>query len=485
MPCPKCNTNMIYIAGYPTCPKCEHVQLVPCADALKMYDYLSQKYHGLILEKIQQGKKQQIIFYVFRYREKLIREFTRKYSTLNIVRLYACSLLIRQLIEHNKFLEQKEWSESDLEQLIDYYEIYVRCEENRSMLQTGTMNMIRWSKYDLNQLEELSFKDVPLFPNEQYNRIISTFYKYNIMDADEANAKLEDWKKDVIPVKFGSKKIHSARETITRFYEFISTLYVAFFRTRLSVLAFGSFDTKNITITPLQLKRFVSLFPIQDDKLDTFKIDQFFNNVRLVFENKVNQFFSNFVISEENPNAYPLFLQIGDTVLMSQAFTELYCYLLHAIIDKKLFDQETEKRSKIFESKIVTEYFQKRGYHYISNYTVKNKLEIDGIAISDSKVYVIEVKGWGSKKLLEESSSQKILTREIKDAIDGKHFVHASNKNKRRVSLPKKVTWVTKNRSKFKIQQNVPIRGLLIINEAPTINKYNGCKIKFVNDFES
>ena len=44
-------------------------------------------------------------------------------------------------------------------------------------------------------------------------------------------------------------------------------------------------------------------------------------------------------------------------------------------------------------------------------------MEIDGIAISDSKVFVIEVKGWGAKKLLEE----KLLLLLMQDLIITKY----------------------------------------------------------------
>ena len=98
---------------------------------------------------------------------------------------------------------------------------------------------------------------------------------------------------------------------------------------------------------------------------------------------------------------------------------------------------------------------------------------------------MIEVKGWGSRRLLEEKSSEAILTRDIKNSIDGKHFVHKTNKTRIKVSLPKKVLWVKKNHSKFNISENVPVSGLLVINEAPTRTEYNGCKIIFINDFES
>lgn len=111
-------------------------------------------------------------------------------------------------------------------------------------------------------------------------------------------------------------------------------------------------------------------------------------------------------------------------------------------------------------------------------------MEIDGIAISPDLVYVVEVKGWGSKRLIEEHTSKKILEKEIKNSIDGLHIHVKTGKTTRPVSLPKKISWVTKNKERFKIKESAKIKGLLVINEPPPITEYSDCKIIFVDDFE-
>ena len=459
--------------------------IVPLDDSLKIYDYFTHKLNDLVLQTIEKCTKKQIISSVFWQREKLIRKFVSQYSALDVETLFSCTLLIRRLIAYNGFLGRENLSESNIEKLIHDYGILARFASNRSRLESGTWNMVCLVKYDLNRLENLSLQNIKLFRNEKHDQVIDTFYKHNLMPANDANTKIEKLKKDFIPVELGSKKIYSTHETISTFYELISTLYVAFFRDKLHSEAFGLPDTENITISPLELKQFVTSFLIHDGCITVCEIDHFLKHVSRLFENKFEQFCSNFVISEKNPKANPLFLQIDDRVLISQAFAELYSYVLHAIVDKDAFDRETRKRSRIFESRIVKKHFERLGYRYHANYMVKNKLEIDGIAISDHKVYVIEVKGWGSRRLLEEKSSEVILTRDIKYSIDGKHFVHRTNKTKTKVSLPEKISWVKENRSKFNIRKNMPVSGLLVINEAPTITEYNGCKIIFINDFES
>jgi len=485
LPCNICSSTLLYIGDSPTCPKCEKLSVVPYEDSLKIADHFIAKHNQLFMEIIRKYKKIHIITNAFWSREKLIRNFTTNYSTLNIEKLLACNLLIRRLIESNEFLEKENIEESEIEKLIETYGVLSRFEEDRSKLEAGTWNMLKSVKYDLNNLEKLPLKDsIYLFPNENYNRVLETFSKYNITSQKKAEEKIQEWKKDLVPVVPGSNKIFSTKKTISKFYELISMLYMAFFRSKIYSEAFEMPNSKKITISPMDLKRFVSLYPTHDDGVSTRESTQFPGEVMSRFGGKYKQFFENFVISEKNPNASPLFLQIGDHVLLSQAFTELYCYFLHAILDKEEFDNETRKRSRIFESQIVKERFEKEGYRYIPNYLVKGKMEIDGISISDSNVFVIEVKGWGARRLLEERSSKEILERDIKNAIDGRHFDFSMKKTRKKVSLPRKVSWIRENKSRFRIPNNAEITGLLVINEKPLISEYNGCKIMFIDDFE-
>lgn len=104
------------------------------------------------------------------------------------------------------------------------------------------------------------------------------------------------------------------------------------------------------------------------------------------------------MLSERHPKANPLFLRLENSVLISSHFAEFFTYVLHALLDKDIFDNEVEKRSRLFKSNIVKEEFEKQGFRYPPNQGVKNKMQIDGIAISNSIVYVIE-EGAGKQKI--------------------------------------------------------------------------------------
>lgn len=158
--------------------------------------------------------------------------------------------------------------------------------------------------------------------------------------------------------------------------------------------------------------------------------------------------------------------------------------MLHAILDRDIFDKEVEKRSRLFESNIVKEEFEKQGFTYLLNQGIKNKMQIDGIAISNSIVYVIEVKGWKAKDLIQDSYTREILEEEIRNAIDGLGFTRNSGNTRKKVSLPQKVEWVKNQRKKLGISAQAGIIGMLVINREPVISEYKDCIIRYVDDFE-
>jgi hypothetical protein len=61
---------------------------------------------------------------------------------------------------------------------------------------------------------------------------------------------------------------------------------------------------------------------------------------------------------------------LNSEVYLSQAFTELFTYALHAIFNRDVFDAETILRSRKFESEVVKKEFESKGFRYIANHVV-------------------------------------------------------------------------------------------------------------------
>lgn len=494
MPCKTCGTKIIYLdEDSPECPRCKRLAVVPYDDSLKIMNYFIKKLHDMFLNDIKRYHKDHILVNVFWQREKQIRKLHEEYSTINITRLLSCNLLLRRLIKLDIFLNQEIIDAQKIEKIIETYAQLADFEEDKTKLEAGNWTMLTMVKYDLNNLDRLPLMNsVIICPNEDYNRVMKIFEKHNVLPQKKADDKMRIWKTQFVPPILGSERSLTSKDTISRFYELISDFYVALFRSKVYSEAFELSKLEKITIDPLELKTIATLYLLRNETQSATKYSDFQATLITKLGGKFRQFLENFVISEENPNANPLFLRVknfhnnndDDLVLISQAFTEFFSYPLHAILNRDLFDKEVEKRSKKFESEIVKKDFERKNFHYISNHVVKNRMEIDGIAISDSLVYVIEVKGWKSKKLIEEKTTKEISRKEIICAIDGIHYDYDSGTQKKKVSLPQKVTYVSQNRSRFKISSSAKIQGLLIINEEPVLSNYNNCEVKFVNDFE-
>lgn len=359
MPCKVCNSKLLYIEDIPTCPKCEKISLVPYDDSLKIADHFLKKFNQIFEQEIKKYHKLHVVTNAFWHREKQIRKFYEKYSTLDISQLVSSSLLIRRIMQMDGFLEQEIIDDKKIQSIIDTYSVMIQFEEDKSRLQAKNWNMIQFVHYDLDNLDKLPLKDsIVVCPNENYDRIMETFAKHGIMNEKMAEEKMKEWSKDFIKPKPGSKKSYTAKETISRFYELISMFYVAFFRSKVYTEAFGLPDN-DIRINLIDLKKLLSLYLIYPTGPTATDFSEFHGIVLSKFGGKSKQFFENFVMSEDNISATPLFLKFDDKILFSQAFTELYSYPLHAIIDKDTFNQETIKRSKIFESQIVKENFEK------------------------------------------------------------------------------------------------------------------------------
>jgi len=313
---------------------------------------------------------------------------------------------------------------------------------------------------------------------------MATFEKFNIMSAETAENKMQEWKKqNIIMPNPGSDKSYTSKDTIKRFYGLISSFYTAFYRSKPYVEAFGP-PNKDLDIDPIKIKEFVTRHEVRGDAISVTSYSNFKSELDTYVTTKSQEFENNFVLSQDNLIAFPLFVKLDDKVMNSQAFGELYCYFLHAIFNKDLFDEETRQRSKEFERTVVKNKFEEQGFTYKLPFKIKGKnpMEIDGLAISDSHVYVIEVKGWGAKKMIEEKSSEDILIRDIKNSIFGYHYVAKTDNLKKTVSLLKKVDWVKNNKTKLEISSQAEIIGLLIINEPPPFSECAGCLIQFFDD---
>jgi len=375
MPCNVCKSQLLFVNDIPTCPKCKNLSIVPHEDSMIISQYYINLFQKKFRNIIKVYEKNDLLLGIFWEREKEIIRFIETYSTLNLSKLRSSSLLLRRLIKINNFTNEQKPSVEDIEKIIDAYSQLSDFEENKSKLESGTSTMINSLKYDLDKLEDFPLLNgIKICPNENYGRVMDAFAKHNIMSEKNAEEKVKEWSKDLQSIKPGSKKIKTSKETIETFYELISMLYTAFLRNTVYKEAF-QLPTKNLVINPIDFKKLLGRYMISHEEATEIDYLLLKEDVIMIFKRDFQKILSNFVLSEDNVTAMPIFLRIDDKIFVSQTFGELYCYFLHALINKEEFDIETERRSKIYEQKITRQHFEKQGFRYFNSFKVKNKME--------------------------------------------------------------------------------------------------------------
>jgi hypothetical protein len=162
--------------------------------------------------------------------------------------------------------------------------------------------------------------------------------------------------------------------------------------------------------------------------------------------------------------------------------------LLYPIVHKELFDAETEKRSKELEMVGVVEAFNEAGYRYSSNLTDKRQpsMEIDGIAARNRKLWVVEVKGWRTRRYFEHRKVQEEQVRDLRGIVDGWKYstIGGTMRSEKKVSLLEKLEFVKRNMSMWGFRQEDydSVNGLVIIRDYPPMSEYEGVRIISLND---
>ena len=450
LPCGKCGSKRLYFFDDPLCPTCDKITIIPTTDALAIINHFIDTYRKTFLEEVRDFNKNELLSLVFWEREKIIRQFYTNYTPIDQRGLATCNLLLKRVIRMNDFLETR--SISNRNSVVEAYRTIVLLELNLEQVEVGNRVVLRTIQYDLNKLRDLSIGDIVYCETEEYQKKKKIMEKFNVMPEEKAKKKMDAWRLKLEPIIPGSKKSNNASETLTRFFETISMWYTGLFSNKLYRSAFGLSRMEEITIKPFPLKVFATSYEAKADEATRTSYADFLQQSEKFFGKDSNQLIEHFVLSERHPEANPLFLRLGDYVLVSPHFAEFFSYVLHPILDKDIFDKEVEKRSRLFESNIVKEEFEKQGFTYLLNQGIKNKMQIDGIAISNSIVYVIEVKGWKAKDLIQYSYTREILEEEIRNAIDGLGFTRNSGNTRKKVSLPQKVEWVKNHRKRWEFQ---------------------------------
>ena len=149
---------------------------------------------------------------------------------------------------------------------------------------------------------------------------------------------------------------------------------------------------EKILLEPRDLLEFISTFTsFEDNTITVSPTHKFIKHASNYFDMPLTDVKKLLVFDDNNKSICPLFVRfrdrtLGDIVCITKDFSRFIYTILHSILAKDLFEIETVRLSKDFESVKVKTEFERNGYVYRTNITNKKKatLQIDGLAIKKS-----------------------------------------------------------------------------------------------------
>lgn len=470
MPCPKCGTLAIQFGAYTVCPACEKIPLLKRREAI--FNLLrNEEQIELAVFQIMRTKlyKNDLLMKLLWAREDFCRSLYEKYQVLDTNKFLSSNLLILRITRDNLFSGTIKGTENDVESIVNGFKRLIESKETRLILMQG-----------LGEPFQLFDKIHVLF-NERYFPILATYEDNDIWQQPKANMKIDEYSKilEIEMKKEYPKEKYSPKRFVEVYFPLIHQFYCCFLRNEIYREVFGLLGNYKADVNPQMLLNFVNSYPMNEKALFHTSLPEFITRAKKYFGLPRMKIKELLLFNEKNTNTFPLFLEINGRVYISHRTSLFLVILLHAIIYKDLFDQETVKQSREFEKQEVKESFEKIGWSYLTNRKDKKKstIEIDRIAISKNRIVVIECKGWKLKPFYEYQTQQDYLIRDIKGIIIGEKY---TNKTPKKIpSLIEKLNYVRANLQLWGLDktQCYTIDGIVVLRHSPPILEYKGIHV--------
>lgn len=496
MPCKTCGSDIVFIGnwpGSPRCPKCDDVIIVDRSLAIeiskKRLDYLDQ----LFMRCMKQFSKNLLIAHIVWAREKFSRAFFDEYRPFEMAEFVSYSLLIRKLMAEKVLSGTTQVNETTTKQLIETFAKFLRLRTEDIYLRDRFAELMAKAAFEPETLTtEKMLSNFVVVYNEHFLPIHDTFANNEIYDEAAAGRKFEEYSKErqeliKNPTPRAEGK-YSPQGFIRQNYSILNTLYCGLLKNE--IYAAQTFEFSNYTTASIPSKimevansspMFIDRPTIIDGALLRVQLDKIFDG-NLVEIERV------FVFNEGNQETFPLFVELGDRVLIPHRTAYIVFLLLHPFLHKDIFNSETERRSKELESVKGKLAFENAHFDYLPNLTDKKNatLEIDGIATKDRTMYVVEVKGWGIRTYYEHKERQEWLARDLKGIVDGYKYstIDGISRSETIVSLAQKIQFVKENMSIWGFSSNDYdyVKGIIVTKDFPPISEYKGVTIISLQD---
>jgi|APSaa5957512535_1039671.scaffolds.fasta_scaffold08134_5 hypothetical protein len=489
MPCDKCNQTRIFWEGW-ICPYCKGLAILDSFTANEIAKKQVIKVKNLWNEHLKILDKKSVLANMVWQREKQCREFFGSYSTLKIDYILSQTLLIKRLMknEYSSDNGKKIEDENSAKELLELHSKTLRIEESQMGIEMCLSKMLYLKKFELDEIvDNQLFKNFITCRSEKYEKLTNSYKQYNIMSEVEAKklvekgkAELDLLKEEIRPHPF------TKEEFVTKLYDLICTIYFGLLRNRLYLEAFDLRNYNELLTDPVEIIKFTKTFAFGEGGISVCNTAEFLIRAKKFFKKDVIFLRKILLFEKENSDIFPLFVRIKDKeydyVLISHKFSEIAYIFLHAVITKKIFDAETEKRSKEFEQKIKTT-FENQDFKYFPNILDKKNatMEIDGVGVKTNHCIIVEAKAKRLPTLIEENTRRRQVIRDVKGVVDG---IKYSTKNRQEIkkkvpSLLEKIEYVKQHKILFGIDDvnKIKFTGVIVTLNYSWISEYKKIQI--------
>lgn len=501
MPCSKCQHVLIYYKNNLECPKCSNYNVLDSLTASIISCMRVRTFRNLWKEKLIKIDRSSLLLHITTHRETIARKFFQEFTPIELDQYFADTLFLKRVLQYGNPNGQYVIDDTQKsEPIISLFRELSKVETDDDLINSGYAVMLYDSEFVLSHSLSSDFilKNFTVSQTEEYLKLSKSYENYGLYARETAEQKFNENKPELqklLEVK-GTPYSMTSNEFIKRNYETICSLYIGLIRNEIYSEVFDLRKLGEIITEPSQLMELMKTFRFHPNAMTRsnntaeFLLDcrNFFKTEQIIKLKKILLF------DDENPNVFPLFVRIKnkdhDFVIISHTFTAFMYILLHAIITKKYFDAEADRRGYEFE-KQVRKKFEDLGFECKSNIIYKpskkkQNLEMDVVAVKNGKCYVIECKHPRLPPLVESSEARKNMAMDLRGIVDG---FKRTTENGIRItktipSLLEKINYVKDNFSSLGFSQKITdtIYGIIVTVDYPVIENYKGIDIFYFGD---
>jgi hypothetical protein len=502
MPCAKCASLLIYYYDEELCPKCKGLAMLDSKTAIKIATRLVTLTTKMFEKELAKWERDTLLGILAGKRELFSRQFFRNPGVLDVGKLTEFTLLIKRVVEFGGYTGKTPIHPDEFDKLVETFESLKYFESALLDVRSGFKNILRLQRFNETSFTlEDAIRTFVAVDNELYLNRERMFANHNIFPSGKAEkefAKLnQNQPKKTKNINY---ELLTPQEFIQKHYQIIVTVFALFHRDRSYAECFKLDYVEEILHEPRDLIEFVSTFQLFENDIITLSPTHIFiKRASHFFDISAAAVKKLLVFDVNNKSICPIFVRfrskgIGDVVCVTRDFSRFIYTILHPILTRELFDNETSRLSKEFEKQVQTE-FERNEYIYRPNIIDKKSstLEIDGLAIKNKKCYIIECKATRLKRLMDEPDTTENVIRDLKGYVLGKKYT--TNKDGQmteidKPSMAKKIAFVRDNIMalgvKYRFDTNIEdFKGIIITMDYPPISEYNEINILSVGQISN